>query len=289
MKLFFTSFFATILSVQVSFAQNNGLDQSFLFDEGDIVVRAQESSSADNNKNNASEEDINSAINQAKNLLNQQPARLPKIEIPEMKNIQTKKINATVAPEKLAEAPFGLFWGASQTATENQGVILQRTELKDYENSFLATSLPKPISFFNRVYVVFGKDDKLYRILSYSQFINDDSSAQKTLDEYNKYSQLLNKKYGNKQVFFTPAILEKTVKVGKDKEEIIKEKAPLGNPDFLNQLASGKAVLYSTYHNKDVATALSIGVDGEKKSYIVIDYRNLKIIQEQEAATLDAL
>lgn len=289
MKLFFTSFFATILSVQVSFAQNNGLDQSFLFDEGDIVVRAQESSSADNNKNNASEEDINSAINQAKNLLNQQPARLPKIEIPEMKNIQTKKINATVAPEKLAEAPFGLFWGASQTATENQGVILQRTELKDYENSFLATSLPKPISFFNRVYVVFGKDDKLYRILSYSQFINDDSSAQKTLDEYNKYSQLLNKKYGNKQVFFTPAILEKTIKVGKDKEEIVKEKAPLGNPDFLNQLASGKAVLYSTYHNKDVATALSIGVDGEKKSYIVIDYRNLKIIQEQEAATLDAL
>ena len=289
MKLFFTSFFATILSVQVSFAQNNGLDQSFLFDEGDIIVRAQESSSADNNKNNVSEEDINSAINQAKNLLNQQPARLPKIEIPEMKNIQTKKINATVAPEKLAEAPFGLFWGASQTATENQGVILQRTELKDYENSFLATSLPKPISFFNRVYVVFGKDDKLYRILSYSQFINDDSSAQKTLDEYNKYSQLLNKKYGNKQVFFTPAILEKTVKVGKDKEEIIKEKAPLGNPDFLNQLASGKAVLYSTYHNKDVATALSIGVDGEKKSYIVIDYRNLKIIQEQEAATLDAL
>ena len=151
MKLFLTSFFATILSVQVSFAQNNGLDQSFLFDEGDIIVRAQESSSADNNKNNVSEEDINSAINQAKNLLNQQPARLPKIEIPEMKNIQTKKINATVAPEKLAEAPFGLFWGASQTATENQGVILQRTELKDYENSFLATSLPKPISFFNRV------------------------------------------------------------------------------------------------------------------------------------------
>ena len=143
--------------------------------------------------------------------------------------------------------------------------------------------------FGNFAGLVFGKEDKLYRILSYSEFIDDDSSATKSLDIYNKYSALLNKKYGNKQEFFTPATVEKTIKNDKGKEEIIKETAPLGNPSFLDQLANGTAVLYSTYNNKEVAAALSIGVDGNKKSYIVIDYKNLSILKEQEQETLDAL
>ena len=104
-----------------------------------------------------------------------------------------------------------------------------------------------------------------------------------------KRVKLLEKKYGNKQTFFTPATIEKTIINAQKKEEIVKETAPIGNPDFLNQLAGGSAFLYSTYNNTDVAAALSIGVDGEKKSYIVIDYKNLKILQEQENETLDAL
>ena len=119
--------------------------------------------------------------------------------------------------------------------------------------------------------------------------MTDDSSATKTLDVYNKYSALLEKKYGNKQTFFTPAIIEKNIKNSQGRVEVIKETAPLGNPNFLDQLANGTAVLYSTYNNKDVAAALSIGVDGNKKSYIVIDYKNLSILQEQEQETLDAL
>lgn len=278
-----------ITSISTSFAQSPALDQSFLFDEEDVVVRAQDFNESEDIKKEASEKDLSNAINQAKNLLNKKPVNLPKIDIPEMDNIKPSTVNNTTSTDKLKEAPFGLFWGANMATVQSQGIVLQRADLKDYVNSFLASSLPKAIAFFNRVYVVFGEGDELYRILSYSQFIEDDSSAKKTLDEYNKYSQLLEKKYGNKQVFFTPAILEKTIKNAQGKDEVVKEEAPIGNPDFLNQLASGKAVLYSTYSNKDVAAALSIGVDGEKKSYIVIDYKNLKVIQKQEAATLDAL
>jgi hypothetical protein len=73
----------------------------------------------------------------------------------------------------------------------------------------------------------------------------------------------------------------------RDKE--ITETAPIGNPDFLSQLEQGTATLYSTYNNKNVAAALSINVDGSKKSYIVIDYRNLQALEKQQTKTLDAL
>ena len=289
MKPFILSLFIIFISTTSALAQNAALDQSFLFDEDDIIIRAKETTDEKVVDKETSEAELNNAVNQAKNLLNKKPVKLPKIDIPELKRSQAFSANKQLNTQNLKEAPFGLFWGANQSTTQSQGIILQKADLKDYVDSFLATSLPKPIAFFERVYVVFGKDDELYRILSYSQLMDDDSSAKKTLDQYNKYSQLLEKKYGNKQTFFTPAIVEKTIINDQQKEEVIKEEAPLGNSDFLNQLASGSAVLYSTYNNKDIAAALSIGVDGEKKSYIVIDYKNLKILQKQEAETLDAL
>ena len=292
MKQLLISFIITIFLISVSKAQDMAMDQSFLFDEEDQVVRAQDYTDENSEENKVAEisaDEMNDAVNQAKNLLNTKPAKLPKIKLPNMSFSKPASSGHTLSAENLKIAPFGLLWGADQASTLNQGIKLQKTDMKDYVNSFLATSLPKPLDFFNRVYAVFGKDDKLYRILSYSEFIEDDSSATKGMDAYNKYSALLEKKYGNKQVFFTPAVVEKTIKNSQGKDEITKENAPLGNPDFLNQLASGSAVLYSTYNNQDVAAALSIGVDGDKKSYIVIDYKNLSILKEQEQETLDAL
>lgn len=289
MKLVLLSFFITIFNIQTSTAQTQTFDQNLLLDEEDIIVRAKtEEDNKTTNKKDLSK-DISDAMNQAKNLLQQKPIDLPKIEIPELKTKQQTKQEKILNVEKLKEAPFGMFWGSNQASTAHQGIVLKPTFLKDYKNVFLASSLPKPIDFFERIYAIFGEEDELYRILTYSKLIEDDSSAQKTLDEYNKYSKFLEKKYGNKQTFFTPAIIEKVILNSRKQEEIIKEEAPIGNPKFLDQLASGQAVLYSTYNNQDIAAALSISVDGEKKSYIVIDYKNIKILQKQEAATLDAL
>lgn len=289
MKPFLLTLSLLLINSHYLSAQENVLDQSFLFDENDVVVRVQDLNNNEEEKKEASNEDMTNAINQAKNLLSKKPVDLPKINIPKINDVNRKVSQKISNTAKLKEAPFGLFWGANQSTTQSQGIVLQKAELKDYVNTYLATSLPKPIAFFDKTYVVFGENDELYRILSYSNFIDDDSSATKTLDEYKKYSLLLEKKYGNKQVFFTPAVIEKTIQNAQGKEKTVKEDAPIGNPDFLNQLASGQAVLYSTYNNKDVAAALSIGVDGDKKSYIVIDYKNLKVLQKQEAETLDAL
>ena len=97
------------------------------------------------------------------------------------------------------------------------------------------------------------------------------------------------KKYGNKKEFFTPAEINVVTKDSSGREKIIKKTAPLGNPEFLRQLQSGKAVLYSTYNNNEIGAALAINVDGDGKSYIVLDYKNLGLLYSKEKKTLDAL
>ena len=278
-KIFFTLLLAALCLTHAR-AEENTLPQNFLFDDSDIIIKAPVNT--DKEPSYSKKDELNAVI-QAKKILNQKAAVLETPDI--IKKKKTKKSSHSVYSQTTAnEAPFGLLWDATIADTRLQGVQLKPAELKDYTNVFLATELPKPINIFDKVYLIFGKEDKLYRLLAYSRFFDDDNRATFILSEYKKFSDLLNKKYGNKQVFFTPFSEPKTSSGQNSKVD-----TSIGNPDFLNQLQSGQAVLYSTYHNDDIAAALSIGVDGDKKSYIVIDYKNLSIIKKQEAKTLDAL
>ena len=287
MKKILLSLLIFTLLPHLCLAENNALPQNFLFDDSDIIIKAPEETQE--TKKATNESDKINAVNQAKNLLNQKPLKLRHETFPKLKKQKISLDTFSTQPQNIKEAPFGLSWSASIANTRNQGVQLSKVDMKDYSNSFLATHLPKPIAFFNKVYLVFGKEDELYRILAYSELIDDDASASKALKQYYNFSDLLNKKYGNKEEFFTPTTIVKIIKNSQGKEEQIEEKAPIGNPEFLSQLQSGTSVLYSTYYNDEVAAALSIGVDGDKKSYIVIDYKNLNTIKKQEAKTLDAL
>lgn len=289
MKKYLLLFLVSVLLLPGSlFAQDDSLPQNFLFDDADIIVTAPEEPAVQTPSTADKEQAAAAAVSSARSLLDQKPAKLRQKNFPKFK---TREISRSLAKDETEtkDAPFGLLWGASIADTRNQGVQLSTADMKDYVNSFLATRLPKPIAFFDRVYIVYGKEDELYRVLAYSRLIDDDASASKVLGYYNTYSELLNKKYGNKEQDFTPAMINKTVKNAKGQDEIVQEAAPIGNQDFLAQLQSGDAVLFSTYYNKDVAAALSIGVDGDEKSYIVIDYKNLQILEKQEAKTLDAL
>ena len=234
------------------------------------------------------EDKILAAEESAKKLLQQRPQNLRKKSFPKLRSaIATssfKKIKDRVVP-----APFGLVWGASIVETTNQGVELTPVEEKDYPNSFAATKLPKELQDFARVDVSFGEENKLWRIIAYSSPITDDADASKILKIYETYANLLNKKYGNKQQFFNPAQIEVITKNAQGREVSETQDAPIGNPQFLAQLQSGEAELYSTYNNQDVGAALAINVDGEGKSYIVIDYKNLNLLKEKEQQTLDAL
>lgn len=194
---------------------------------------------------------------------------------------------------KLLPAPFGLLWGETYEETLSSGVVLTRTEEKDYVNSFIATQLPKPIKDMRYVVVTFGEENKLWRIVSYGEFIKDTPDASLVLKEYKRYFDMLNKKYGHAEENFVPKITKKTKTVdlghGKTKEEVIKVEEPIGNPNFLSQLQSGEADLYASFYNRDVGAALSINVDGNGNSYLILEYKNLQLFQERQDQTLDAL
>lgn len=244
------------------------------------------------------EESSNSAMEKASELLKQKP-KIIKIEgaplefrssRPKPAAVVSKPVDTTT---EYGEAPFGLSWGATYNQTKALGVDLKKVERKDSVNDFIVTKLPKPLADFRQVIVSFGEDNSLWRLSAYGKLIDDNASASKALHLYRKYYGLLERKYGNAKEFFTPKIItvEKKVKdeYGRDKIEIEKISEPIGGPNFLAGLKSGEAVLYATFEDEDVGAALAVNVDGDGKSYIVVDYTNLRIFREREQKTLDAL
>ena len=247
------------------------------------------------------EDSSNSAKEKASSLLDQKP-KIIKIEGEPLQFRSARTKAAPAAPvggkpidttTKYGEAPFGLSWGATYNQTKALGVDMERVERKDSVNDFIVTKLPKPIADFRQVIVSFGENNSLWRLTAYGSLLNDDASASKALHLYRKYYGLLERKYGNAKEFFTPKIttVEKKVKdeYGVDKVEIEKISEPIGGADFLAELKSGQAVLYATFEDQDVGAALAVNVDGDGKSYIIIDYTNLRIFREREEQTLDAL
>lgn len=194
---------------------------------------------------------------------------------------------------KYGEGPFGLSWGGTYNQIKAMGVELEKEEIKDYANSFSATQLPKPLPDFRKVIISFGEDNLMWRVLSYGTLLDDDPDAAKVLKLYRKYYKLLNQKYGNAKEFFTPkiTIIEKTVKdqLGRDQIETTRIEEPIGGKNFLAELQSGQAVLYATFENAKVGAALAVNVDGNGKSYIIVDFTNLQIYKEREEQTLNAL
>lgn len=260
-----------------------------------IIVGASSIAFAQNNpyKNILVSEDIQMeekgslAQNKAKELLNKKIDNSLKDKFSNFK--MNKRFQNKKALAKLSPAPFGLSWGAPIEGIKDMGVILTKIEEKDYVNSFRATQLPKPIKEFRAVDITFGEENELWRILAYGNLQDDDDSASKVLRLYRIYYDLLNQKYGNGKQFFSPRTYNVDVidKQGKTQKEQRTEE--MGAPGFLKSLQSGEATLYATFNNQEIGAALAVNVDGEGKSYIVIDYKNIKILRNREQITLDAL
>lgn len=232
------------------------------------------------------QEQANKAILDAKALASKRLQNL-KIKSPALPK-RAPKAPAKVASPYISPAPFGLVWGASSEAIKVLGVRLAPALEKDYVQSFDATYLPKAIQDFRKTVLTFGQEDELWRILSYGEFITDDKSASLVLAQYKKYYNMLSKKYGNAKEFYTPKIIQ-VEKIVDYKPQTIDVPQQIGNPDFLSQLESGEAVLYATFEDATVGAALSVNVDGNGQSYILLDYKNLKLFKQREEQTIDAL
>ena len=91
---------------------------------------------------------------------------------------------------------------------------------------------------------------------------------------------------------YTEKVIEQDEE-GSDKtkvaEKTVTKTAPIGNDNFLAELQQGTAVLYATFENEMLGVTLGVSVDGEGKSYISIDYKNLKIMEEENQTKLNNL
>ena len=239
-------------------------------------------------------EEMQDVQDSARSLLTTKTKNL-KIDVPQIErrnNAEHSDKEVAIEAQNLDAAPFGLLWKASEAAIKNMGVILTPAEQEDYVNSFVATQLPVDAKGFRTIQITFGEEDELWRIIAYGDFIEDTPSASKGLRQYEMYARLLNQKYGKQKDFYTPAMktVEKEVMINGRKtmqSEQVPEK--MGNPNFLSQLQDGTATLYSTFEGNGIGVALTLNVDGDGKSYIVIDYKNLNILKERENETLNIL
>ena len=199
--------------------------------------------------------------------------------------------------EKYTPAPFGLFWGIDKEQTELLGFNLQSAERKDYTNVYSIGNAKQSNDTFDIITAIFGEQNKLWCIFAQSKPQSDTPQADNVLKLYNAYYAALEQKYGNAKQYFTPAeYTEKVIEQGeaeadndKAEEKTVTKTTPIGNDNFLKELQQGTAVLYATFENEMLGVTLGVSVDGEGKSYISIDYKNLKIMEEEKQTKLNNL
>ena len=238
------------------------------------------------------------AAEQARKLREQKP-QLQKFELPEeIEPVRLRKPRQVeikqADKENLSAAPFGLMWGGTILDTQNIGIKLEHVAQKDSINVFSAQDLPKPIPGFRSVLAYFGAENELSRIIAYGDFIDDDKNASHVLKQYRKYYALLKKKYGNAKQYYSPK--RPPVDPNSRKKPKIIDFDPATDvpsdvtvPDMLKDLQSGAATLYATFEDKDTGAALAVNVDGNNQSYIIIDYKSLRVLRQREEKMLDAL
>ena len=197
--------------------------------------------------------------------------------------------------ENHVSAPFGLFWGISKTQTQDIGFELQPAERKDYQQVYLVKNPKQNAKTFDIVTAIFGEQDKLWCIFAQSTPQKDTPQASEVLNLYHQYYTALEQKYGNAKQYFTPNTYVEELEKGEAENNVETQKAPevktnpIGNDNFLQELKEGSAVLYATFENDTIGITLGVSVDGDNQSYISIDYKNLKIMQEEEQNKLNNL
>lgn len=181
-------------------------------------------------------------------------------------------------------APFDLYWGADKDYIQKQGWQLTPASRDGYENVFTAENENYPHNNFETVSAIFGNNNKLWCIYAESMPIDDTPQAAKVLELYAKYYEALEQKYGNAEVHFEPYTYEvQTTQMQNGAPVILTQTVqnPAGGDTFLQELQEGKARLYSTFYNNDIGATLAIYVDENAKSRLIIEYKNLPLMDKE--------
>lgn len=214
-------------------------------------------------------------------------------KIDEKRYIEDKKkmtINDVIS--RLKKAPFGLYWNATLEEMKTMDFLFSPTVREDYSGVYHLTNPKQKHALFSYVLSIFGTQNHLWCIYAQSKPSEDTADAAGVLKLYHQYYEALKAKYGNDQEFFTPYtyIEEQTIGEGDEKKVIqIKHENPLGGENFLEELKTNKAALYATFESADLGITLTVNVDENNKSFITIDYKNLKVMQKEKNTNLENL
>ncbi len=218
------------------------------------------------------------------------------IAVPEVEETKTdaeiKKEELTTTEEdtdnRYIQAPFDLYWGADKDYIQKQGWQLTPATRDGYENVFTAENENYPHNNFETVSAIFGNNNKLWCIYAESMPIDDTPQAAKVLELYAKYYEALEQKYGNAEIHFEPYTYElQTTQMQNGAPVILTQTVqnPVGGDTFLQELQEGKASLYSTFYNNDIGATLAIYVDENAQSRLIIEYKNLPLMQQERQQT----
>ena len=250
---------------------------------------------------------------EAKQMLNQKPELL-KLRPSQLKEMERNKIEreklrqkfldmeqAKMKPEekmqnileKYDTAPLGLNWAIPVEKMQEAGYETEAIEREGYPNSYLIkNTAEKNIKGYENVIVTFGENNALWCINAQTTAQEDDETAKETLKLYQKYYDALSEKYGNAKEHFSPYTYETEVTEKDGDEDVvrkIKKENPRGNPKFLQELQTGKAELFATFHNSSIGVTLSVYIDEKGLGQLVLDYKNLPLMQKEKEAFLNNL
>lgn len=222
-----------------------------------------------------------------------------KAEEIEQKKMSEAEIEAKKIAEiknKLEQAPFGLYWGASFDELKKLGFELVSGERENYQNVYIVKNIKQKNNTFAKISVIFGEQDKLWCIFAEGNYLEDNDKAEKVTYLYKQYYKALEKKYGNAKEFFSPYTYEEDViEIVEDdegKKEVVHKVAksnPVGGDNFAQELFEQKASLYSTFTDNELGVTLGVNVFNGLKSSISIDYKNLKLMNIEKKEKEESL
>ncbi len=100
----------------------------------------------------------------------------------------------SLADEKeMRPAPFGLFWGMSKADIQSFGIKLTDPQSTKLGEALSANDLPKMVADVEDVWLFFGYDDQLWRIVATSEPFHNDRYG---IYVRERYDQLVQDKYG---------------------------------------------------------------------------------------------
>ena len=214
-------------------------------------------------------------------------------KINERKFLETKKLEAMAdITKRLDKAPFGLYWDASKEDIESIGFILTPSKRENYDGVYRVENPKQQYTAFKPVIAIFGLQNHLLCVYAQSVPQPDKPDASKILQVYHQYYKALQKKYGNAKEIFSPyTYVEEKVEKKDDKKKVtkIQHQNPLGGENFLEELQTGKASLYATFNNERTGVTLGVAANQNKESFIIIDYKDLSIMNKEKETNIENL